>query len=121
MTWTLRRFKPLEYAVGTDGTIAISLKDSAGGQLSVVGVTAEWKLFEAVPRRRRKPFRGTSKLTKTSAAGGIVLATGLATVTIANTDLPNQSGGHWQVLQLTDSSGNISHLGGGPLHLRAGV
>lgn len=116
---SLRRFKSMEYAVGTDGTIAISLLDSAGANLSVVGATAEWKLFEAVPRRRRKPFKGTSKLTKTSAAGTITLATGLATVAIADTDLSGLSGEHWQVIRITDSSGNITHLGQGPLHLRA--
>ncbi len=119
MNRTLRRFKPLEFAVGTDGDIAITLKDNAGVDLAVVGATAEWKLFEAVPRRRRKPFRGTAKLTKTSAAGEIVLATGLATVTIKDIDLGGFSGEHWQVLQLTDAVGNVSHLGQGALHLRA--
>lgn len=119
MNRSLRRFKPLEYAVGTDGTIVIALKDSDGDDLSVSGASAEWKLFEAVPRNRRKPFRGTSKLTKTSAAGGIALVTGQATVTISNTDLGGVSGEHWQVLRITDSSGNVTHLGQGPVHLRA--
>ncbi len=119
MNRSLRRFKPLEYAVGTDGTIAITLLDSAGAELSVVGVTAEWQLFEAVPRRRRKPFRGAARLTKTSAAGEIILATGLATITIADTDLGGFSGQHWHVIRLTDSSGDITHLGQGTLFLRA--
>ena len=115
----LRRFKSMEYAVGTDGTIVIELLDNAGDDLGVVGATAEWKLFEAVPRRRRKPYRGTSKLTLTSAAGTITLATGQATVAIANTDLTGFSGEHWQVIRITDSSGNITHLGQGAIHLRA--
>lgn len=119
MNRTLRRFKPLEYAVGTDGEIVIELLDNAGKDLGIVGATAEWKVFEAVPRRRRKPFKGTAKLTKTSVAGQIALVTGKATVTITDTDLAGFSGEHWHVIRLTDSSGNITHLGQGAIHLRA--
>lgn len=116
---SLRRFKPLEYAVGTDGTIVIALKDENGDPLGVVGASAEWKLFENVPRNRRKPYRGFAKLTKSTTAGTIALITGQATVTIGSGDFENISGPHWQVLRITDSSGNITNLGQGQVLLRA--
>lgn len=115
----LRRFAEMEYAVGTDGTIAIALYDSAGAALGVSGASATWKLFKGVRGRRRKPWTGGILASKTSAAGQIALATGSATVTIADTDLPGISGLHWHTLEVTDASGNISMLGEGYIFLRA--
>ena len=120
MSFDLRRFKEMEWAVGTDGTITITLKDSAGDSLGVVGATASWKVFKAYTRRRRKPFTGAVLLTKTD-TDGITLATGLATIAIADTDLDGLSGRHWQVLQITDSAGSVTHLGQGELFLRAAL
>lgn len=121
MARQLRRFEPLEYAVGTDGSLVIALKDSAGANLSVVGASASWKVYKAVPRRRRKPFTGNAIETKTSAAGEIALATGQATITITDGDFADKAGEFWHALQITDSSGNITHLGQGPLFLRAAI
>ena len=120
MSFDLRRFKEMEYAVGTDGSIAITIKDSAGDNLDVTGATASWKVFKAYTRRRRKPWIGAVLLTKTD-TDGITLATGLATIAIADTELDGLSGRHWQVLQITDNSGNVTHLGGGELFLRAAL
>ena len=114
-----RRFAPLEHAVGTDTTLTISLLDSIADALSVVGASAEWNVFVAAPRRKRKPFKGKTILTKTSLAGDITLSEGSAVITIADTDLNRKSGAYWHVLTLTDSSGNVSHLGQGPLSLLA--
>ena len=94
MSRDLRRFKEMEYAVGTDGTITIALKDSAGDDLSVVGVSAEWRVYKAVPRRRSRPWEAEARLIKTSVAGGIALSAGQAVVTIGNTDLEGRSGRH---------------------------
>lgn len=119
MARQLRRFEPQEFAVGTDGELAISLDDASGTPLNVTGASAEWKLFKAVPRRRRKPFTGNAVLEKTSAAGGIALENGLATVSIADTDLDGKSGAHWHVIRITDSAGTVTHFGQGELFLRA--
>lgn len=119
MSRDLRRFKEIEYAVGTDGTITIALKDSAGADLSVVGASASWRVYKAVPRRRRKPWEGQSVLAKTSAAGEIALTAGQAVVTIDNADLDGKSGRYMQILQITDNSGNVTHLGMGELFLLA--
>ena len=116
MSRDLRRFREMEYAVGTDGTITIALKNSAGADLSVSGATATWNVYKAVPRRRRKPWTGQSVLSKTTTSG-IVLSTGSAAITIADTDLDGKSGRHVQILRVTDSSGNITHLGNGDLFL----
>ena len=117
----IRRLEPLQHVVGTDGTISINLYDSAGAALSVTGKTAKWVVYQAVPRRKRKPFTGNALLTKTSAAGEITLASGLATVTIADTDLDLKSGAFWHEIKITDSGGSIAHLGQGELFLRAAV
>ena len=119
MSRDLRRFHEMEYAVGTDGTITITLKDSSGANLGIVGASASWKVYKAVPRRRSRPWEGDSRLTKTSTGGEIVLTTGQAVITIGNTDLQGRSGRHMQILQITDSSGNITHLGMGELFLLA--
>ena len=119
MSRDLRRFKEIEYAVGTDGTITIALKDSDGDDLNVTGSSAAWKVYKAVPRRRRKPWTGQSVASKTSTAGEIALTAGQAVVTITNTDLDGKSGRFMQILQITDSSGNVTHLGHGPLFLLA--
>ena len=121
MARSLRRFAPLELAVGHDSDLSISLYDSTGTALDVTGASASWDLRKGVPRRRRKPWKGNSVLSKTSVAGTITLATGLATVAIADTDLSGASGWHWHTLQITDSSGNVTHLGEGKLFLRAGL
>ena len=121
MARSLRRLEPVEHAVGTDQDLTVGLYDSAGDAVSVSGATATWKLYRAVPRRGRKPFEGAAVLTKTSAAGDIALASGLATITIADTDLANRSGAYWQVLEVTASGGGITQYGAGPVHLRAGV
>lgn len=120
MTRSLRRFEPIEHAVGTDSSIAITLLDANGDPLGVAGASAKWKLYLAVPRRRRKPFTGSPRLEKSSPTG-ITLATGLATVTILNTDLDGKFREHWHVLQLTDAAGLVTHMGGGPIHLRAQI
>ena len=69
MARSVRRYEPLEYVVGTDDTLNLGLFDDSNAALDVTGATATWKPFEAVPRRRRKPFKGTALLTKTSPAG----------------------------------------------------
>ncbi len=121
MSRDLRRFREMEYAVGTDGTITIALFDSAGAALAVAGASAEWRVYRAVPRRRRRPWDAEARLIKTSVAGGIALSTGQAVITIANTDLGGRSGRHTQILQITDASSNITHLGMGELFLVAGL
>ncbi len=119
MSRDLRRFHEVEYAVGTDGTITIALKDSGGDNLNVTGSSASWKVYKAVPRRRRKPWTGQTVLSKTSTAGEIALTAGQAVITITNSDLDGKSGRYMQILQITDSSGNVTHLGHGPLFLLA--
>ena len=119
MARDLRRFEPLELAVGTDSTLNIELYESDADLLNVLGSTAEWKVYTAVPRRRRKPFTGSVLLTKTSAAGQITLTSGNAAIALDNTDFASKSGLYWHFLQITDSSGNITHLGQGELWLRA--
>ncbi len=120
MSRDLRRFKEMEYAVGTDGTITIALKDSAGANLGVVGATAQWDVYLAVPRRRKKPWTGNVVLQKTSAAGQIALTVGQAVVTIdSDSDFDGKSGRFMQILRITDSSGNVTHLGMGELFLVA--
>lgn len=119
MTQTLRRAEPTELAVGLDTTITLPLYDSSAALLDPTGYTATWKLFRAVPRRGRKPFTGTAVLTKTSAAGQITLSTGSAAIAIADTDLAQKSGAYWQVLTLTDGSGNVTQQAQGPVQVRA--
>ena len=119
MSRDLRRFREMEYAVGTDGTITIALKDSAGADLSVVGASASWRVYKAVPRRRRKPWTADAVLTKTTTGGGVALTTGQAVITIANSDLDGKSGRYMQILQITDNAGNVTHLGMGELFLLA--
>ena len=121
MSRDLRRFREMEYAVGTDGTITIALKDSAGADLSVVGASASWNVYKAVARRRSKPWTGNAVLTKTSVAGEIALTAGQAVVTIDNADLDGKSGRYMQILRITDNSGNVTHLGMGELFLVAGL
>ncbi len=117
MARDLRRFKEMEYAVGTDGTITIALKDSAGADLGIVGASADWKSYLAVPRRRARPWTGEIVLQKTSVGGGIALTAGQAAVTITKDDFDGKKGRHMQILQITDSSGNVTHLGMGELFL----
>ncbi len=119
MARDLRRFKEMEYAVGTDGTITIALKTAAGGDLAIVGATADWKSYLCVPRRRKKPWTGLVVLQKTTAAGEIALTAGQAVVTIKAADFDGKSGRYWQTLRITDSSGNVTHLGMGELFLVA--
>jgi hypothetical protein len=121
MSRDLRRFREMEYAVGTDGTITIALKDSAGADLSVVGASASWNVYKAVPRRRSKPWTGNTVLTKTSVAGDIALTAGQAVITIDAADFDGKSGRYMQILQITDNAGNVTHLGMGELFLLAGV
>ena len=121
MSRDLRRFHEMEHAVGTDGTITIALKDSSGDALGIAGASASWKVYKAVPRRRAKPWTGNAVLTKTSAAGEIALTTGQAVITITDGDLDGKKGRYMQILQITDSSGNITHLGRGELFLLAGL
>jgi hypothetical protein len=115
----IRRFEPMEYAVGTDGSIVIALKDAAGDALGVTGASATWVLYRAVPRRRRKPFTGNAVLTKTSADSEITLTAGQASVAIDATDLSGKSGIFWQVLKITDSADGVTVLGQGTVYLRA--
>ncbi len=118
MARDLRRFKEMEYAVGTDGTITIALKDSAGADLAIVGASAQWDVYLAVPRRRAKPFTGNVVLQKTSAAGQIALTLGQAVITISSdSDFDGKQGRFHQILRITDSSGNVTHLGMGELFL----
>ena len=121
MSRDLRRFKEMEYAVGTDGTISVTLKDSSGDPLGIVGASASWKVYLSVPRRRKKPWTGNAVLSKTSAAGEIALSTGLAVITITDADFDGNSGRYAQILQITDSAGSITHLGMGELFLVAGL
>ena len=119
MTRSLRRSEPIELAVGLDATINLPLYTASVGFLDPSSYTAEWNLFRAVPRRGRKPFVGSAVLTKTSAASQITLTTGNAAVAIADTDLDLKSGAFWQVLTLTDGSGNITQQAQGPVTVRA--
>ncbi len=121
MSRDLRRFREMEYAVGTDGVITIALKDSGGADLSVVGASADWRVYKAVPRRRRKPWTADAVLTKTTTGGGVALSAGEAVITIANADLEGKSGRYMQILQITDNAGNVTHLGMGELFLVAGL
>lgn len=118
MARSLRRFEPIEIQSGTDDTITITLNDGLTA-LGVVGASAAWQLYEGVPRRRFKPFNGLSKLAKTSAAGEITLTTGQAVVAIAPADLDGLVGEYWQVIQITDSSGNVTHQGQGRVIVQA--
>ena len=118
MSRGLRRFVEMEYAVGTDGTITITLKDSAGDPLGVVGASAHYWIYLAVPRRRKKPWTGNAELEKTSVAGEIALTTGQAVVTITNADLGGKSGRFYHMLRVTDSSAKVTLLGGGELFLQ---
>ena len=119
MGWSLRRSVLKEIAVGLDSTVSIPLYDSSVDALDPTGYTAEWKLFRGVARRTRKPFTGSSVLTKTSDAGEITLSNGNASVAILAADLALYSGDMWQVLTLTDGSGNITQQVQGPVILRA--
>lgn len=119
MTRSLRRTEPIEIAVGVDSTITIGLYDSSAEPLDVSNLTAEWKLFRAVPRRARKPFTGSAVLTKTSAASEIALTEGNAAVSIADTDLALCSGPFWQVLELTNASGAVAQYAQGLVNVRA--
>jgi len=121
MTRALHRLEPTEHMVGTDRTIVISLYDTAGADLSVAGATASWTLYRARPRNRTRPTKGTAVLTKTSAASQITLATGSATVAVADTDLSQKSGDYWQTILITDSGGDVLNQGAGPVLLRAGL
>ncbi len=118
MTRSYRRFKPMEHVVGTDQAIVISLKDTSGGDLGVSGASAVYKVYRARPRRRRQPFVGNAVFEASTTIGNLALATGQATITIADSDLVNRSGHHWHELKVTDASGNISHLGQGEIFLR---
>lgn len=113
----LHRFEPQEIAAGVDESLAITLCDENGDPLDVTGASALWKLYVAVPRNRRKPFKGDAVLEKTSPTG-ITLITGLATVTIGDTDLGDKSGLHWHTIQITDAAGAVSHLGQGEIMVR---
>lgn len=119
MSRAIARFEPTEHVVGTDATLDIAIYNASGDAQSIIGVSATWKLFKAVPRRRRKPFSGTAVLTKTSAASEITLTSGNAAVAIADTDIDGKSGSYWHTLTLTNSDGDIVSHGQGPLFLRA--
>lgn len=121
MSRSLRRLEPIELAVGLDTTINIALYDGNAAQLDPTGYTAEWNLYSAVPRRSVKPFTGTAALTKTSAASQITLTVGNAAIAIANSDMSNKQGEFWQVLTLTDGSGNITQQGQGRVRVRAAL
>lgn len=120
MTRALRRIEDMEHAVGTDGTLALPLYDGSGDELDVTGLTAEWRLFRAEPRRRHEPFTGGLLASKTSAAGQIALTEGLAAVTVLDTDFDSLKGRYWQMIRLTETaSGDIVEYASGFLHLRA--
>lgn len=120
MPRSIRRLPPVELVGETDDTITIPLYDDSNALLSVTGKTARWVLYRGVPKRGRKPFRGTVVLEKTSAAGEIALTDGQAVVTIANSDLAaRQSGEYWQSIEVTTTSGStIESSGSGPVSLR---
>lgn len=120
MVRSLRRSQPQEIMVGVDSTVTIPLWGSDGAALSVTGKTGEFRLYQAIPRRGRKPWRGNPVLTLTSAAGQIALSSGSAAVTIADTDLSRKSGLHWFVLLLTTTAtGAIEHAAQGRIDLKA--
>lgn len=120
MSLSLRRSEPMEHMVGTDSILTIPLWGSDGAALSVTGKTGEFRLYDARPRRGRKPWTGNPVLTKTSAAGQITLSAGSAAVTIADTDLARKSGLHWFVLLLTTTaSGAIEQAAMGRIDLKA--
>lgn len=120
MARDIARYESMEHVVGTDATLNIAIYTSAGAAQSVTGITeASWKLFKAVPRRRRKPFKGNAVLTKTKTGGGITLTAGNAAIAIADTDLGGKSGEYWHTLTLTNSAGDIVSYGQGPIYLRA--
>ena len=119
MVRSLTRAEPIEHQVGADRTHNIALYDDAGAALDVTGVTAQFKLYKAVPRRARKPWSGDVLLTKTSAAGQIALTAGQAAVTIADTDLDGKSGPHWYIVLITTTAtGAIAHRAEGEMFLR---
>lgn len=119
MTRTLVRAEPIEHQVGADKTHNITLYDDDGTLLDVTGKTAAFKLYDGIPRRGRKPWKGNAVLTKTSAAGEITLTTGNAAVAILDTDLQRKSGAHWYVVLITTTaSGLVAHRAEGEIFLR---
>ena len=121
----LRRFEQTEIAAGTDAPLSIELLNAAGGQLDVTDATAEWRCYTAVPRNRRRPWKGRAILTKQSSNGGITLSTGLAVVNLTNQDLSEigqdglqKSGNLFHIIQVTDVSGNVTQMGQGELFVR---
>jgi hypothetical protein len=117
---SITRFPPIEHAAGTDLTLGIGLFADNGDTLEIVGgMSAAWKLYRAVPRRGRKPFKGNPVLEKTSAAGGVTLTDGNAAVAIAAADLAGKSGVFWQTLAVTDAGGDVACYGQGEVLIRA--
>lgn len=114
------RLDPIELVSGVDSTITIPLYTGAYQSLDPTGYTASWTLRRGVTRNARKPFSGSAVLTKTEISG-VTLATGTATIAIADTDLASNSGEFWQSLVLTDGSGNKIHAGQGRVLLRAAL
>lgn len=119
MVRSLTRAEPFELQVGADITRNIALYDAAGDPLVVTGKTAEFRLYEAVARRARKPWTGNAVLTKTSAAGEIVLTAGNAAVTILDTDLARLAGDYWYIVLITTTAdGSVAHGAEGEAFLR---
>ena len=119
MVRSLTRAEPVELQGGADKTLNIALYDAAGDPLVVTGKTAEFKMYDAVARRARKPWTGNPVLEKTSAAGEIVLSSGNAAVSIQDTDLDGKSGDFWYiVLVTTTADGSVAHGAEGEVFLR---
>ena len=114
----LRRLTPTDHAVGTDRDLTVSLRDTDGSLLSVVGATATARFFRGRQKNLSRPMRGSTVLTLTSAAAEITLSTGQALIHLADNHFTNKSGDHWYDLQITDSGGDILPQGEGEIRLR---
>ena len=114
----LRRLEPTDHAVGTDRDIAVTLRDTAGALLSVVGATATCRFHRSRQKNLSRPMFGSTVLTLTSAAGDIALTLGQAVISIKDTHFVGKSGDHWYDLQITESGGDVLHQGEGEIRLR---